>query len=160
MAQIDRETFGLVPSALACKPPFTARMWLSVQRPWRMIRRQLRYVRSTSNTGNQILECPLLGVKPRKFAAVRTWKFGQDRAIWAPDAFGCFPTKADKANLDRVTPFVARSRPTRSQPRLSALVGKQPKASGAGIARSWPNFQGRTAANFVGLTPSTGNSRI
>ncbi len=38
------------------------------------------------------------------------------------------------------------------------MVGKQPKASGAGIARSWPNFQVRTASDFVGFTPSTGHS--
>ncbi len=55
--------------------------------------------RYTSNTGNSNLECPLLGVKPTKFAAIRTWKFGQDRAIPAPDAFGCLPTKADEAQL-------------------------------------------------------------
>ncbi len=91
-------------SGLACKPPFAVRMRLSVQTPWRMIRRQLLYVRSTSNTGNQILECPLLGVKPTKFAAVRTWKFGQDRAIPAPDAFGGFPTKADEAKPECENP--------------------------------------------------------
>ncbi len=41
---------------------------------------------------------------------------------------------------------------------LSAVVGKRPKASGARIAQSWPNFQVRTAANFVGLTPRSGHS--
>ncbi len=41
-------------SASACKPPFAVRMRLSVQTPWRMIRRPLLYVRSSSDSRREL----------------------------------------------------------------------------------------------------------
>ncbi len=67
-----------------------------------MIRRQLLYVRSTSNTGIQILECPLLGVKRTQRTLTLSEVYYPGRAWGAPGPFGGFPTKAVKVSLVEV----------------------------------------------------------
>ena len=47
----------------------------------------------------------------------------------------------------------------RSKLAPSASVGKQPKASGAGIARSWLIIEVLTVANCVGFALGSGHSR-
>ncbi len=50
--------------------------------------------------------------------------------------------------------------PSLTRLRMTALVGKQPKASGARIAQSWPIIEVRTTQNYVGLAPSSGYRRV